>query len=275
MFKWVTLLCIKLGKRIGPFDAGRTIYDFANNMLVWALLLLLAAGHSSGTSYWPVAFVAVSVCTAVLYILTRHVLGHQCVSVKIPSTYEIDCHERVRARLAEMDDISCMYTSAFNGSDAELEYIDNYVVNLIREHIRDVPMFEKVSNDRYTGEVVFYRDRGEAASVWYKLGLSLKTSSAFHYVSTNVSHVYLGDKSYVELVMTLLHERLHSMAVDESVVTFATTFLLLKYGTVEEKDYAKMCVRRYCNDYRYGGYDQYSYCVKYFDQYWERVANDC
>ena len=273
MFKWFTLLCIRLSKRLGPFDVGRAICDFVSNVILWTLLLLIAVGRATGTSYWYAALVVVSLCTAVLYIMTRHILGHPCVSVKIPSTYELDCHERVRARLEAMGGSSCMYTSAFNGSDAELEYIDNYVVNLIREHIRDVPMFEKVCNDRYTGEVVFYRDRGEAASVWYKFGLSLKTSSAFHSVSTNVSHVYLGDKSYVELVMVLMHERLHSMAVDESVVTFATMFLLLKYGTIEEKDYAKMCVRSYCNDCRYGGYDQYSYCVKYFDQYWERVAN--
>lgn len=274
MFKGFTLLCIKLSKRLGPFDAGRAIYDFANNMLVWVLLLLLAAGHSSGTSYWPVALVAVSVCTVVLYILTRHVIGHQCVSVKIPSTYDIDCNERVYDRLAAMDGLSCSYVSAFNGSDAELEYIDNYVVSLIREHIRDVPMFEKVRSDRYTGEVVFYRDRGEAASEWYKRGASLKRSGAFHVVSTNVSHVYLGDKSYVELVETLLHERLHSMVIDESVVTFATMFLLLKYGTIEEKDHARTAVCCYCNDYKYDRYDQYSYCVKYFDQYWDRLLSE-
>lgn len=274
MFKWFTLLCIKLSKRLGPFDAGRVIYDFANNAILWILLLLLAAERVGGKSYWHIAIIAVSICTAVTYILTRHVIGHQCVFTEVPASYEVDCYESVYNRLVGMDNASCAYMSAFNGSDAELEYIDDYVVKLIREHIRDVPMFEEVKCNRYTGEVVFYRDRGTAAVEWCKRGLSLGVAGAFHTVSTNVSYVYIGNKGYAELVETVLHERLHSMATDESAVVFASMFLLLKYGTPEEKFYARTVVLSHCSACKYNAYDQYSYCVKYFDQYWDRLINE-
>lgn len=274
MFKWFTLLCIKLSKRLGPFDAGRAIYDFASNMLVWVLLLLIVAGHSYGTSYGPAALMIAIVMAAALYTINRCVLGHQCVFTEVPASYEVDCYESVYNRLVGIDNASCAYMSAFNGSDAELEYIDDYVVKLIREHIRDVPMFEKVKSNRYTGEVVFYRDRGTAAVEWCKRGLSLGMAGAFHVVSTNVSYVYIGNKGYAELVETVLHERLHSMATDESAVVFASMFLLLKYGTPEERFYARTAMLSHCSACKYNSYDQYSYCVKYFDQYWDRLISE-
>lgn len=274
MFKGFTLLCMKLGWCDGSYDVNRLVLEFVYRVEEWFFLMLLTIGYFYGVVFWYAAVALVLISALVVRVLYSRVIGHTCVSVEVPKSYATSCYERVYEKIASMEWCCCGYVSAFSGTDAELKYIEDYTAKLIREHINSVPMFENVDRNRYTGEVLFFKDRGTASAEWYKHRLSLRMAPAFHMVSVNVSYVYVGDRSYAELVESVLHERLHSMAVDESVVVFATLFLLLKYGTPEEKDYARTGILCHCNDCKYDRYDQYSYCVKYFDQYLERVLKD-
>ena len=222
--------------------------------------------HNTGKDCWDMVVAALIFCLILVFVWIHFFCGHACIKVQKVKDYRVDV-KAVKLKIGEYGLRKHEFETAFNGTDEELKYIVDYVRNLIKEHIRDVPMFERVWNKRYTGIIWFFNNRGNAVRVWARHGRQLTSAAGMHNTASNVSYIYVPGHSYVQLVKTVLHGCIHSFVSDESVTTFATLYLLLKFGTPEEKAFAASQVACYCHEYEFGCYTQYSYCIWYFDKY--------
>lgn len=264
MFQGYSKFCLWLEEK--GLDINSAFIPAIYTVMMMVAVFSLQYTHNTGKDCWDMVVAALIFCLILVFVWIHFFCGHACIKVQKVKDYRVDV-KAVKLKIGEYGLRKHEFETAFNGTDEELKYIVDYVRNLIKEHIRDVPMFERVWNKRYTGIIWFFNNRGNAVRVWARHGRQLTSAAGMHNTASNVSYIYVPGHSYVQLVKTVLHGCIHSFVSDESVTTFATLYLLLKFGTPEEKAFAASQVACYCHEYEFGCYTQYSYCIWYFDKY--------
>lgn len=137
-----------------------------------------------------------------------------------------------------------------------------YAISLIERHIRDIPGWENVNPKRYKGIVIIVDDKDEARALQFKHHDALTRFNGWHVSGQNISYVLrclCGD--HETTTETLIHEQLHSYCTDEAMVTFATYWLMLHYGTFAEQLHAWSCIRTHAAN---PPSSHYGCCIHYF-----------
>ena len=264
MFPGYSKFCLWLDEK--GLDINSAFIPAIYTVMLMIAVFSLQYTHNTGKDCWDIVVAALVFCLILVFVWIHFFCGHPCIKVQKVKDYSVDV-KAVKQKVGEYGLRQHEFETAFNGTDEELKYIVDYVRNLIKEHIRDVPMFERVWNKRYTGRIWFFNNHSNAVRVWTRHYVCVGSAAGFHNTASNINYIYVPGHSYVQLVKTVLHECIHSFVTDESVTTFATLYLLLKFGTPEEKAFAASQISRYCHEYEFGCYTQYSYCIWYFNKY--------
>lgn len=264
MFQGYSKFCLWLEER--GININSAFIPAIYTVMLMVAVFSLQYTHNTGKDCWYGVVATFIFCFVLVFVWSNFFCGHPCIKVRKVKDYRVDVKD-VKQKIGEYGLCPYEFETAFNGTDEELKYIVDYVRNLIREHIRDVPMFERVWNKRYTGIVWFFNNHSNAVRIWTRHHCCVDSASGFHDTASNINYIYVPGHSYVQLVKTVLHECIHSFVSDESVTTFATLYLLLKFGTPEEKAFAASRISLYCREYEFGCYTQYSYCIWYFNKY--------
>lgn len=265
MFRGFSKLCLYFDKK--KIDFASFVSTSIQLPIPLVAVCLLLASHYTHEDY---AVMFVIICYSLIFCdlcWSKFFCGHPCLKPKPQRTVDMSAVQTLQGEILKSGIFRYDFSTAFRNTSDELKYIADYTRELIHQHIKDVPMFERVSASRYTGVVQFVNNRINALKWWEYHHTNLNRAAGFHCSASNLSYIYVPGHTYAELVHTVLHERIHSFVLDEAVTEFATLYLLFRFGTPEEKAYAYRRLYQFCDDYSYESYTEYSFCVAYFCKY--------